>query len=485
VITTTVQSDHRPRQMLTASAYNEEAFPALRLTRSSRLARLVARCLLVTLVLTVVAMLLAPWQQTVSGAGEVVAFAPLDRQQVIEAPIQGRIVRWGENIRENAPVTKGQLVLEIRDLDPQLLERLSMQLAAGQRQLAANRQRLEALRRQLAASETIVQSYEAQAEAFREVKQQVVAAAEQYIAMAKSNIAAERRNLESARATRIQAEADFQRQKQLYDEGLTSQLKMQLAERKFREAKAKEDRASDYIAAAESELRAKQRERDAKEREAQAKIDSAEATLKKAHGDVAKGESEIAKAEENVNKLEKELLDLQVKRSRQQSQLVTAPRDGYIQQLVANQGGEYVKEGDPLFVLVPHMKQQAVQIWVDGNDAPLIEDGRHVRLQFEGWPAVQFSGWPSVAVGTFGGRVALVDPTDDGNGRFRVLIVPDENDQPWPEHPYLRQGVRANGWILLDRVSLGYEVWRRINGFPPALQSREKAGKTSKPALPK
>jgi hypothetical protein len=92
-----------------------------------------------------------------------------------------------------------------------------------------------------------------------------------------------------------------------------------------------------------------------------------------------------------------------------------------------------------------------------------------VRLQFEGWPAVQFSGWPAVAVGTFGGRVALVDPTDDGSGRFRILVVPDPDDEPWPEGLYLRQGVRANAFVLLDQVSLGYELWRRANGFPPTV----------------
>jgi hypothetical protein len=81
---------------------------------------------------------------------------------------------------------------------------------------------------------------------------------------------------------------------------------------------------------------------------------------------------------------------------------------------------------------------------VDGNDAPLISDGRQVRIQFEGWPAVQFPGWPSVAVGTFGGEVALVDSTDvNGDGKFRILVLPDptEQDDPrtrWPSQPWLR-----------------------------------------------
>jgi hypothetical protein len=90
-----------------------------------------------------------------------------------------------------------------------------------------------------------------------------------------------------------------------------------------------------------------------------------------------------------------------------------------------------------------------------------------VRIQFEGWPAVQFSGWPSVAVGTFEGKVALVDAADDGEGRFRILVLPSP-DARWPETRYLRQGVRAVGWVLLEEVSLGYELWRTFNGFPPA-----------------
>jgi len=123
--------------------------------------------------------------------------------------------------------------------------------------------------------------------------------------------------------------------------------------------------------------------------------------------------------------------------------------------------------------LVPETTDRAVEIWVNGNDAPLISAGSTVRLQFEGWPAVQFVGWPSVAVGTFGGKVALVDSTDDGQGKFRLLVVPDESEQAWPDARFLRQGVRAKGWVLLNQVSLGYEIWRQLNGFPPVISPAE------------
>jgi adhesin transport system membrane fusion protein len=127
-----------------------------------------------------------------------------------------------------------------------------------------------------------------------------------------------------------------------------------------------------------------------------------------------------------------------------------------------------IKAGDEIASFVPENSRPGVELWVNGNDVPLITPGRHVRLQFEGWPAVQFTGWPAVAVGTFGGTVALVDPTDGGNGTFRILVTPPDGEE-WPSNTYLRQGVRAKGWVLLDTVSLGFELWRQFNGFPPTV----------------
>jgi len=154
-------------------------------------------------------------------------------------------------------------------------------------------------------------------------------------------------------------------------------------------------------------------------------------------------------------------------------------------QITPNQGSQVLKEGDPICTIVPDTADRAVQIWLDGNDAPLVEPGRHVRLQFEGWPAVQFTGWPSVAVGTFGGEIVSVDAKDDGFGKFRVLVLPDEESGPWPNERYLRQGVRTNGWVLLDQVPLWYEIWRNMNGFPPVVHPEQPKESTKVPKLPK
>ena len=169
-------------------------------------------------------------------------------------------------------------------------------------------------------------------------------------------------------------------------------------------------------------------------------------------------------------------------------QEIVAPFAGQITYIAPNQGTKFLKEGTPLCVIVPSTSERAVEIYLDGNDAPLVEPGRHVRLQFEGWPAIQFAGWPSVAVGTFGGEVISVDAADNGKGKFRVIVGPDEDEiDDWPEDKYLRRGVQANGWVLLEQVPLWYEIWRNMNGFPPVVKQDEAESKekTKKPKLPK
>ncbi len=155
-----------------------------------------------------------------------------------------------------------------------------------------------------------------------------------------------------------------------------------------------------------------------------------------------------------------------VKLSRQSTQLVTAPRDGAILSLLAGDKATLVKEGQTVATLAPSEVDLAAEIYVSGLDAPLIQPGRKLRLEFEGWPAVQFSGWPAVAVGTFGGVVASVDSAVSPNGRFRILVTEDPAD-PWPDERYLRLGSQVKGWVLLNTVPLGYELWRQLNRFPP------------------
>lgn len=161
----------------------------------------------------------------------------------------------------------------------------------------------------------------------------------------------------------------------------------------------------------------------------------------------------------------------QVRVARQRSGIlqVRAPADGTVLRIRAGNLATFVRAGDIVADFIPEVTSPAVELLVSGLDASLVTEGRKARLVFNGWPAVQFTGWPQVAVGTFGGVVTSVDPVAAPDGRFRVLIEPDPDDAPWPGSRFLRQDSQVRGWILLDQVSVGYELWRRLNGFPPEL----------------
>ena len=421
---------------------------AMTLVRSSKPTNLLARLLASLLVLGAAALTFTPWVQTSIGKGRVVAYAPLERQQLLEAPVEGRIVHW--YVREGSRVRKGDPIVDISDNDPSILERLRAERDAIMGRIDAAKTRQESITRRITSLETSRTS--------------AIAAAASRVRMATEREKAADRAVEASVAAEKTTRANVERQRDLEARGLASRRALELAELDHARAVTDVDRAMAGLRAAESEELAIRSDALKVEADGGAVIDDARASVASARAEQASAEAELARIDGRL--------------ARQASQEVSAPRDGVVLRLVANQGGEQVKAGDALAVLVPDTTERAVELWIDGNDVPLISEGRKARLQFEGWPALQFSGWPSVAVGTFAGKLSLVDATDDGTGKFRVVIVPDDG-AAWPEGLFLRQGVRANGWILLETVPLGWELWRQFNGFPPTLNQPPTLGPTS------
>ncbi len=187
-------------------------------------------------------------------------------------------------------------------------------------------------------------------------------------------------------------------------------------------------------------------------------------------------EASLASVRETIQSINGDILkqevEIQNTRERVMQRVIRAPSDGRLVRVSKAGTGETVKAGDVLCMLMPETLDHAVELYLSPNDAPLAAVGRPVRLQFAGFPALQFTGWPAVAVGTYAGRVAVVDAVDDG-GKLRVIVKPDQDavkfgkDQDWPGSQYLRPGAEAVGWVMLDTVSLGYELWRQFNAFPP------------------
>lgn len=176
--------------------------------------------------------------------------------------------------------------------------------------------------------------------------------------------------------------------------------------------------------------------------------------------------------------------------NRQAAQTVTAPRRGRIQSINAAAGATLVSAGDVLATLAPETPVRIVELMVDGRDVALIRSGQPVRLAFEGWPAIQFSGWPSIAQGMFDGRVRSVDPQAQLNGLFRVLVEPMPGKPGWPDADYIRLGAKVRGWIQMETVTVGYELWRQLNDFPlefrrPATESAQPKAASDGGAAPK
>lgn len=179
-----------------------------------------------------------------------------------------------------------------------------------------------------------------------------------------------------------------------------------------------------------------------------------------------------------------EVNDAEVNLSRQGSQMVVAPRDGTILHVEAGDVATVVSAGQALASFLPADAERVVELYLQGRDIGLVRPGRKVRLQFDGWPAFQFSGLPEFAVGTFAGEIVFVEPNARADGRFRVMVAEHKLDSGcfgidtrpglnvagncgWPPESFVRLGASVQGWVLLETVPLGYELWRLMNNFPP------------------
>ncbi|HEY1098191.1 MAG TPA: HlyD family efflux transporter periplasmic adaptor subunit [Myxococcota bacterium] len=435
-------SHHTPSSVASASSpaalsSSSSALPSMLLVRSSYAAWVLAVALLIILAVFVFALVVTPWQQSIAGRGRVIALSPGERHQMLESPVDGRINRV--LVKEGQRVEQDEIIVEIADVDPLFLERLQ------------NEASLISLREQAASDRR--KSIEDRVAALVRAREQSLSSADARIAMAVERVRQSEQALISAQAVTETATLNLPRLSELAAQGLRSQRDKELAELDLAKARAEEQRAQAVLTAANSEVASVSADRRRIEQETTAAINDARAAENSAKAEQAAARADIIRLDTRI--------------ARQQTQVVRAPRTAFVFR-VAAQEGQLVKMGELLIELVPETTSRAVEIWVDGNDAPLVTAGRHVRLQFEGWPALQFVGWPSVARGTFGGEVTLVDVHDDGTGRFRVIVGPTA-DEPWPGPELLRQGVRANAWVVLETVPLGFEIWRRLNAFPPSL----------------
>ena len=449
-----------------------------RATETPDVVRRISRIVLWCMAASPFVLAFVPWQQTVQGRGTLIAYSPVERSQVLTARIPGQVRKW--HVVEGAVVKKGDPVVDLEDNDPELGLRLLAQLEFLRGRLASGKQEVEELRAAAVATEAARESAVNAAKANLESSRQSVEVADHVLSNAQFS-----KNFEQTRFDMID---------KLHSSGTLGAIESKLTRE---EAKLRIDRASIDRQRSAAELeRAK-----AAYATQQAQVLQTDAA---GLSSIAVARSNLRKGEQTLFSTEREVQDLENRVERFKARHVVAPCDGFVFRVHANVGGggQYLKEGDELCTIIPDTKDRVVELTLDGRDAPLVLACAHrkgslppARLQFQGWPAILFSGFPDVSIGTFGGKVRQVDQASGPTGDFRILIEPEHHvtGDEWPDAKFLRQGNQVVGWVFLNRVPLGYEIWRRLNGFPPVLpptSKEKKSGETpgkeeEKPKAPK
>lgn len=388
--------------------------------------------------------LFLPWTQNIRSTGNVTTLSPEHRPQTIQSPIPGRIEQW--YISEGDFVNKGDTILRISEVssdyfDPQLISRTSGQIDAKNQSALTYDEKINALRQQLEAQENE-----------RELK---LSQAINRIEQARLKVRSDSIKLEAAQTQVDIAKSQFERLQTLQEEGLYSQTDLEARRLKLQEAQAK-------LIAKRNDLLSSRNQ-----------VINAEIEINRIRAEyadkISKTKQEIFTSQGNqfTTQAEVDKLEIELSNYEQRSELyyIVAPQDGYVNKALRAGLGETFSQGEQLVGIMPSNYQMAVETYVRPLDLPLIHVGEKVQIQFDGWPAIIFSGWPNLSYGTYGANVVAVENYISPNGKYRVLLAPDPDDNPWPEQIGIGSG--AQTIALLENVPIWYELWRNLNGFPP------------------
>ncbi|MEM0938665.1 MAG: biotin/lipoyl-binding protein [Bacteroidota bacterium] len=426
---------------------SESQLYSLRTLKTPEVGRTVSKVLL-ALIAVFVIFLFLPWQQNIRGNGNLTALSPENRPQMVESAIAGRIVKW--HVIEGDYVNRGDTVLTISEIkdkyfDPDLVPRMEQQLTAKKDAAVAKENKAVALRRQIKALRDELVAKNAQAK--NKIEQAILkleADSLEYIA--------EQVNFENAGSV-------FERNENRFEAGNITLTKYQEIQTKYQATAAKLLKAENEWLQRKADLANSNLELTSLDAEYMDKIS-------KSQSDLYETIASLNETRAEISKMENELTNVKVRQSQYQ---IIAPQSGYLVQAVKVGIGETIKEGDAVATILPQSEDIAFAMYIKAMDIPLLDIGRKVRVEFDGWPALAFSGWPNASLGTFGGEVAIIDRVESMNakGYFRIIVKPDQQDEPWPD--LLRLGSAAKGWVMLGDVPIWYEIWRNMNGFPPVL----------------
>jgi len=401
------------------------------------------RFLLAAAIILLIVMFL-PWTQNITGQGLVTTLKPNQRPQHIQSQIPGRIEEWF--VQEGDEVKKGDTILRISEVksdyfDDRLMERTNDQIEAKSSSVTAYGGKVDALNRQISA--------------LRNEQKLKIEQTRNKLLQSHLKVKSDSIDLEASKTNLKIAETQFNRIQTLQEEGLKAvkdveekRLKLQATQAKFISQENKYLASQNEVINARLEL----------SRTNAAFTDK----ISKAQSDMFTAKSSGFDTQAQVTKLENAYSNYEKRNS---LLYVTAAQNGFINKVLTGGIGVTFKEGAELVGIMPSKYDLAVETFVRPIDLPLLHLDEKVRVQFDGWPAIVFSGWPNVSYGTYGAKVVAIERFISDNGKYRVLLAPDEEDHTWPEA--IRVGSGARTIALLEDVPIWYELWRQINSFPP------------------
>lgn len=416
------------------------------------------RTLFVVLLVAIVIMFI-PWTQNIHGPGKLTALRPEHRPQSIQSVIPGRIEFW--YVKEGDVVKSGDTILRISEIkedyfDPNLLVNVKDQITNKESSVSEYMNKVAALDRQI---DAIIGS--------RELK---LSQQEIKIQQCKLKLRSDSVDFVVNKSNAAVAEEQLIRFKDLFQKGLKSETELEQREVSVQVAKSKQIESENKVLIARQELQNAKVELNTIIQENQDKVSKAESEKYATLGTLFETEAQVTKLQSQYAGYNQ----------RNDYYFITAPVDGIITRVIQTGVGETIKEGQEILSLMPSDYKLAVEMFVRPMDYPLLQKGQKVRFVFDGWPAFVFSGWPGASSGTYGGVVVAIDNFTNENGEYRLLVAPDPDEIAWPAG--IRVGGGANGFALLQDVSIGYELWRQFNGFPPNFYNDpSKEEKKSKP----
>ncbi|HSH68223.1 MAG TPA: biotin/lipoyl-binding protein [Bacteroidia bacterium] len=413
------------------------------------------RWLFYSILVACIVILFLPWTQTVRLEGEVSVLNPENKPQQITSRIAGRLEKWF--IKDGAFVKKNDTIAFISEIkeeymDSQLVQRVESQVKAKKVSIQAYESKVSAIEQQI---EAINRSLHLKTEQTKNK-----------IAQVKAKLTSDIADAESSLNNYTVAEEQFKRYEELLEKGIISKTDLENRKIKVQESYSKKIASENKVNTTKNELTNTELELNSTFQEYNEKV-------RKAESDKFSTISLLYEAQGELMKLQNQLSNYSLRNT---YYFVLAPQDGFINNLALKGIGEIVKEGGMICNIVPPQKEQAVALYVDPIDLPLIAKGQSIQLVFDGWPAFVFSGWPGLSYGSFNAEIVAFDKVISPNGKFRVLAV--NKSKPWPYAVHIGGGVK--GYALLKNVPVIYELWRKANGFPPEFYKRSEIDETSK-----